>query len=38
MPVRLPSIDLYTYNAETKVTFVTFILEEIMRAQRGLEA
>jgi hypothetical protein len=37
MPVRLSSIGLYTYNAETNVTFVTFILEEAMRAQRGLE-
>jgi hypothetical protein len=31
----MPVIDLYTYNVETKVTFVTFILEGIMRAQRG---
>jgi hypothetical protein len=36
-PVRLPSIGLYNYNVETKVTFLTSILEEAMRAQRGLE-
>jgi hypothetical protein len=38
MPVRLPSIGLYTHNVETKLTFVTFIMEEAMRAQRQLEA
>jgi hypothetical protein len=37
MPVRLPSIGLYTHNVETKLTFVTFIVEEAMRAQRRLE-
>jgi len=34
MPVRLPSLGLYTHKVETKVTFVTFIVEEAMRAQR----
>ena len=34
MPARLPSIGLHTYNVVTQLNFITFTLEETLRAQR----